>query len=157
MLCAVSYLTFALALVATVIPLPEAVAWLRPDVVTLMLIFWAWHYPHRTGIFTAFAVGLLADVITFGVLGQHALAKVTVVYLTIKLSAKEDLSSKAEAGAVFALLLVNAGVLTAVNLAAHGNAGSVTLWLAPFSGMLIYFAFSRCARIVERRHHGILE
>ncbi len=157
MVYAVCYLTFVLAFLAMVVPLPEAVALLRPDVVTLALIFWAWHHAHRAGIFTAFVVGLLTDVITFGVLGQHALAKVTVVYLTIKFSGREDLSSKAKAGAVFVLLLVNAGVLTAVNFAAHGNAGSVALWLAPVSGMLIYFACSTCVRIVERRRHGILE
>lgn len=58
----------------SLLPLPEAVVWLRPQWLLLVLLYWVVALPQRVGVFTALVVGLLADVLYGSVLGQHALA-----------------------------------------------------------------------------------
>lgn len=77
-------LTFVLALALTAVPLPAAVAPFRPEWVPLILIFWSLLSPQRFGLLTAFWMGLLLDTLSGALLGQHALALVIVVYLTIR-------------------------------------------------------------------------
>lgn len=72
------------ALVLAIVPLPAAAAPYRPDWVPLVLIFWALMAPERVGLLTAFAMGLALDTLSGALLGQHALAMVTVVYLSVR-------------------------------------------------------------------------
>ena len=52
----------------------------RPDMVLLVLVFWAVHQPGSVGQGLAFALGLAMDVGDSMLLGQHALAYVLVAY-----------------------------------------------------------------------------
>jgi rod shape-determining protein MreD len=47
---------------------------LRPDFVALTLLYWCTHKPHRVGIGSAWAMGILVDVADASLFGQHALA-----------------------------------------------------------------------------------
>ena len=64
-----------------VLPLPDAIAFLRPAWLLLAMIYWTIALPHRIGVVWAALVGLFQDVLTGTVLGQHALAMVMVVYI----------------------------------------------------------------------------
>ncbi len=72
------------ALALAIVPLPAVVAPYRPDWVPLVLIFWALMAPERVGLLTAFAMGLALDTLSGALLGQHALAMITVVYLSVR-------------------------------------------------------------------------
>ncbi len=76
--------SLVLALALAIVPLPSALAPYRPAWVPLVLIFWALMAPERVGLLTAFAMGLALDTLSGALLGQHALAMVTVVYLSIR-------------------------------------------------------------------------
>lgn len=78
-------LTLLATFLLTAMPLPDTVRPLRPDWVLLVLIYWAMALPHRVGVGFAWVCGLLIDVLTGLLLGQHALAYSIVVYLTLKL------------------------------------------------------------------------
>lgn len=52
----------------------------RPDLVLVVLLFWAIHQPASVGQGLAFAIGLAMDVGDSMLLGQHALAYVIAVY-----------------------------------------------------------------------------
>jgi rod shape-determining protein MreD len=78
-------LTLVLALALTAVPLPASVAPYRPEWVPLILIFWSLLAPQRFSLLTAFWMGLMLDTLSGALLGQHALALVVVVYLTIRL------------------------------------------------------------------------
>ena len=52
----------------------------RPDLVLIVLLFWAIHQPGSVGQGVAFAMGLAMDVGDSMLLGQHALAYVVAVY-----------------------------------------------------------------------------
>jgi rod shape-determining protein MreD len=78
-------LTFFTAMVLAVVSLPEyvpvEVGYLRPEWVTLVLIYWVIALPHRVGIVVAWVVGLTMDVLLGSLLGQHAIAYVLVAYV----------------------------------------------------------------------------
>ena len=77
-------LTLLMALALTAVPLPAGIAAFRPEWVPLILIFWSLLAPERFSLLTAFWMGLLLDALSGALLGQHALALVVVVYLTIR-------------------------------------------------------------------------
>ena len=77
-------LTFVIALFLTVIPLPEWARYVRPDWVGLVLIYWCMALPERVGVATGWFTGLLVDMLTGSLLGQHALALTVVAYLTLR-------------------------------------------------------------------------
>ena len=52
----------------------------RPDLVLVVLVFWAIHQPGSVGHVLAFALGLAMDVGDSMLLGQHALAYVIATY-----------------------------------------------------------------------------
>ncbi len=76
--------TFIIALLLTVVPLPEWARYMRPDWVGLVLIYWCMALPERVGVGSGWLAGLLVDLLTGSVLGQHALALTVIAFLTIK-------------------------------------------------------------------------
>lgn len=70
-----------LALMLSILPLPEVIAPFRPDWLLLTLVYWTIALPHRANVGTAFIAGLLLDVLLGSVLGGNALALVIPVYL----------------------------------------------------------------------------
>ncbi len=77
--------TFIVALLLTIVPLPDWARYARPDWVGLVLIYWCMAVPDRVGVSTGWFVGLLVDLVTGTVLGQHALSLTVVAYLTLRL------------------------------------------------------------------------
>lgn len=71
-----------IALVLSVVPLPEAVAAFRPDWVAVMLLYWCLIEPRRYGLLSAFWIGLVVDTLSGTLLGQHSLALLVIVYLS---------------------------------------------------------------------------
>lgn len=78
-------ISFVLALLLTIFPLPEWAVSLRPEWVALVLIYWVLALPHRVGVGYAWVVGLFLDVLRGAILGQHALALTVIAYLALKL------------------------------------------------------------------------
>ena len=70
-----------LALMLSILPLPELIAPFRPDWLLIILIYWAIALPHRANVGTAFVAGLLLDLLLGSVLGVRALALVIPIYL----------------------------------------------------------------------------
>ncbi len=76
--------TIFIALVLTLIPLPDWLQSLRPEWLALVLIYWGMALPQRIGVGSAFCCGLILDILRGAVLGQHALALVIIIFLTHK-------------------------------------------------------------------------
>jgi rod shape-determining protein MreD len=55
------------------------IAW-APDWLALVLIYWCVHQPLRVGLGVAFCMGLLTDVQSTGLLGQHAFSYLVMTY-----------------------------------------------------------------------------
>jgi len=78
-------LTALIALILTVMPLPGSIGWLRPDWLLLMVIYWSLVSPRVMGLALAWLCGILLDVTTGTVLGEHALAFLLIGFLTHRL------------------------------------------------------------------------
>jgi rod shape-determining protein MreD len=67
----------------TAMPLPDWAAILRPFWVSMVLVYWCMALPQRVGIATGWLVGLLVDVLTGALLGQHAASLAIVAFMTL--------------------------------------------------------------------------
>lgn len=85
LLHAVIVLSFIIASSLSVYPLSPSMATLRPMIMIMVLIFWLLFQPRYVGIFSAFTIGLIADLLMDTHLGQQAFSAV-VVALMIKVS-----------------------------------------------------------------------
>ncbi len=79
----VASLSIIVAFMLTIMPLPDWAVELRPDWVTLVLIYWAMMIPTRFGVTVAWVFGILLDVSTGSILGQHALGMVLAIYIVL--------------------------------------------------------------------------
>jgi rod shape-determining protein MreD len=73
------------ALLLSVFPLVYTARWLRPEFVTIFVIYWVIFSPQQTSLMLIFWVGCLQDLLEASLLGQHALALLTVAYLSLLL------------------------------------------------------------------------
>ena len=78
-------LSFLVGMILEAVPLPHWAVWLRPEWVFVILLFWVVSQPHYVGMCVAFLVGILMDLLTGTLLGQHALVFTLVIYLVNKL------------------------------------------------------------------------
>ena len=76
--------TVILAIIFAVLPLPEPINAARPDLLLLLVIYWALSAPRIAGLLFAWFCGLAIDVLKGIILGQHALAFLVVAYITHK-------------------------------------------------------------------------
>ena len=79
------FFTLLFALVLMIMPLPEWLRPFRPEWVTLAIIYWCLALPSRVNIGIAWMMGLVVDVLTGTLLGQHALAMAIVAFFTVRL------------------------------------------------------------------------
>ncbi|MDR6984226.1 rod shape-determining protein MreD [Rheinheimera pacifica] len=75
------YLSLFVALILTVMPMPQLVKLARPDWVLLVLMYWAMALPQRISVGTAFFSGFIVDVLVGTVLGVNALAFSVVIFI----------------------------------------------------------------------------
>ncbi len=78
------FVTILLAMSFKILPLPVLLSNMNPDWVLLVLIYWTLAIPEKLGVFNAWIVGLLVDVLTGRLLGQHALAYALISYACLK-------------------------------------------------------------------------
>lgn len=74
-----------LAMMFTIIPLPEWARFIRPDWTGLVVIFWSIVLPRLFSIGTAWLTGLTLDILLATPLGQNALGLVIMVYITSRM------------------------------------------------------------------------
>jgi rod shape-determining protein MreD len=142
--------TLLLALAANLLPLGRQPA--VPDVLALVLVFWAVHQPRRVGIFAAFGFGLAMDVHQGALLGQHALAYTLLSFGAIAMHRRLlwfDLP--AQMLHVLPLFLGAQLVMLLVGLAAGGMFPGWSMWLAPLFQTLLWPAAALLLLAPQRR------
>lgn len=75
------YLSLFVALLLTVMPMPQMVKLARPDWALLVLMYWTLALPQRVSVITAFFTGFIVDVLVGTVLGVNALAFSVVIFV----------------------------------------------------------------------------
>lgn len=145
--------SFLVAYVLAVLPMPLWLMWARPEWVALILIYWAIALPHRVGILTALALGVMLDALEGAVLGQNAFSLVVVVMLCQTLYQRlRVFSVLQQAGTVFVLIGINQLVCQWVqNL--EGVGGPSLLFLLPaLSSALLWPVVLHVLRRLRRQY-----
>jgi len=127
------------ALLLGLLPLAPALQPLRPYWLALVVAYWVIEAPDRTGLGTAFIVGLIADLAFGSLLGEQALRLVVITFILQRFRARlRFFPLSQQALAVGALLLNDRIVTAAIGLALGTPSAPPMTWLAPLLGMLLW-------------------
>lgn len=74
-------LVLVVAMLLTLLPLPDALNPYRPYWVGLVLVYWALEIREMVSLGMAFVIGLVLDVLTGSLMGMNALSLVVLIYL----------------------------------------------------------------------------
>lgn len=75
--------SFLFALLLAIFPLSGVAQTLRPELVCLLVIYWVIFSPHYFGVFYAWGLGLLQDMVEGVAWGAHAMALAIVAYMCL--------------------------------------------------------------------------
>ena len=133
------FVTLAIAMLLTLLPLPSLIDPLRPYWVALVLIYWSLEAQGLVSLGLAFATGLVLDLLTGSLLGLHALSLIVLVYLVTRFRARiRFFPPWQQALSVFALLM-NERIIVLWIMSLRGEPlPSLAFWLAPVVGTAIW-------------------
>jgi rod shape-determining protein MreD len=155
------WLLMLLALIAELLPLPDAMQPLRPAWTTMVVIYWSLMWPGRFGVLSAFVVGLLIDVAHGGLLGEHAMSLSLVAYLVVRLHQQLRVFPLWQLSlSVFVLMILEASVLLWIDGATgRGEFGPGRWGPVVVAGALwpvVMAAMDRLRERLERRHSSFV-
>lgn len=131
--------SFFIVFLLTALPLPQVLAYWRPEWVAMVLVFWVLNEPEWVGVWVAFFLGILLDALLGTVFGLHPLMLAVVAYLT-RLSYRwvRVFSIWQTGGLIFGLVLVSLLVKFLV-LSVQGHPPvSVMYWVPALSSALVW-------------------
>jgi rod shape-determining protein MreD len=134
-----AWITMLIALVLTLLPLPQSLAILWPNLVLLTVFYWSTMAPTAGGVLIGFAAGLALDVLGGAQLGQHAFAFTLLTYLALKLHLLTRAKPIFEQ-AIFVLLalLIYEATLWAIDGFSSRSTGSWLRWLHVPVGAILW-------------------
>ncbi len=128
-----------IAALLTLMPLPPWLELARPYWVALVIIYWALETRDLVSLGGAFVTGLILDLLTVSLLGQHALSLIIIVYLVKRFRARiRFFPPWQQALSVLALLLNDRIILLWINIFKGEPLPPLEFWLAPLLGMLFW-------------------
>ncbi len=132
-------LTFIISLIITLIPLPDMVRPFRPPWYTLVLIYWAMAHPEKIGVGSGWMLGLIVDVMTGSLPGQHALTLSLVAYIVVKTHTQIRVFPLwQQSVAVMILLFLEPLITTWAMGISRQPAPPLLYWTTPVIGMLLW-------------------
>jgi rod shape-determining protein MreD len=145
------YSTFFFALLCQLFPWTGHGIIFRPDFMLVVLLYWLLRAPHLCNVGTAWVVGLLVDLATGSLLGQHALAFTLTAYLALSFQRRIVLFSVLQiAFYIFGLLFFTRIIILVLKLFAGNDAPDWHYFWPVITGMLLWqllrFAFGSLAR-----------
>ncbi len=147
--------SLGVALLLTLLPLPEWASELRPPWVALTLLYWILAAPERVGVFWGWAMGLLLDVSIGTILGQHALSLAVMAWLMVSLQRRLRLYPPVQQAMVVWLLLLAERLVSLWVMGALGQpTPGLPYWLSTLTGLLIWPWIALLSR-GQRRGYGL--
>ena len=147
------WLTLMLALILTILPLPDWVRPYRPHWTSLALLYWCIALPHRIGIGTGFSIGILLDILTGTLLGQQALSLALLAYLGIQLHTQLRVSPLGQqAWGVLILLSIGHAIQQLISGATSGQPPSLGYWWIPVLSAFLWPWVFVTLRDIRRRY-----
>ena len=146
-------LSFVVALILTVLPLPEWAQAYRPNWTALALLYWCMALPDRVGVGVGWTLGLLLDVLQGALLGQYAMTLAILAFIMLHLYRRVRVFPLWQQSVFIGLLLVLHQVLTLWIRGVAGEASNAFVhWQPVLSGMLFWPWVFLLLRDLRRRH-----
>lgn len=146
------FLTFAIGIGLTLLPMPSWALWLRPAWLLLLLIYWSMMLPNRVGVGTAWFLGLFIDVLNGTLLGEHALAYTVIIYLASRMSIRLRMSPwLQQTVSILGFVFLYQFIMYCLQGFLNGAPGSRLYWLSSLTSMMIWPWFFVLMRDVQRR------
>jgi len=131
--------TIIVALMLSVMPLPDWLEAFRPDWIAITLIYWAMMLPRTWSVGSAWIIGLVLDVAQGTLLGQHALALCVIVFVTVRMHLLMRVFPIGQLiAAVFSLLALYQFILFWINGVAGVPVEAVHYWGPVISGAIVW-------------------
>ncbi|EIC19727.1 rod shape-determining protein MreD [Thiorhodovibrio frisius] len=145
-------LTLGAAGFLSIVHMPDWAVDYRPQWTAMTVIFWITTLPDRVGVFWAFFAGLMMDVVTGSLLGQHALSFSVMGYLTVELEQRIALfRAWQQAVSIWLILTVERLLSLWVLSATNQPTPSLSYWTTTFVSMLLWPWFAAALRGLVRR------
>ena len=128
-----------LALLLGLLPLPGMLQPLRPYWLALIVAYWVIEAPDSAGLGFAFAMGVIADLMFGGLLGEQALRLVIMTFILQRFRARLRFFPMSQQALAIGGLLLNDRIVAAViHLVLGQPSPPREVWLAPLLGMLLW-------------------
>ncbi|MEN8176937.1 MAG: rod shape-determining protein MreD [Pseudomonadota bacterium] len=130
--------SLAVGLILSVFPLPDWAQEFRPQWPLLVLIYWNMAVPSRVNVFSGWLTGLLLDVMTGTLLGQHALGYAVVAYVVSAQHRRLRLFPLWQQTLFVAGMLMLERALTYTVAGVVGELPDARFWIAPAVGLVLW-------------------
>lgn len=146
------FISIIIAWMLMIVHLPHQWQWLRPEWLSLVLIYWVFTRPHIVGVGIGWIAGFGLDIFGDGLLGSHALAMAIVVYLTHQLRNRVRLFPFWQQAFVV-LVLVGLGQLTllAIQWLIGQPPRTAWYWASCLTSVILWPWFYRFLGYYDRR------
>ena len=151
----VIFLSFIAAFILSMLPLPQILQTVRPEFVLLVLIYWCIALPSRVGVGIAWLAGLVFDVSTDSLLGQHALTFALVAYLAIQLHQRIRIFPIWQQALTVFIFMMLQGSLTLWISGMLGDAPPLSVFMLPAISTAIFWPITYLLMRQVRRYYQI--
>lgn len=143
----------AAAVLLALAPVPEALRVLRPFWMALVVIYACLEWPDEFGLGSAFVLGIISDLATGTVFGEHAFRLVVVAFIILRFRSRIRFFPMWQQTIAVLALLLNDRVVTWMLRTFTGDfAIDWRYWLAPMVGALLWpWFFLIVSDLTQRR------
>lgn len=145
------WISILVAYMLSIISLPESLAWYRPQILLLVMVFWVMKSNTSGLLWIAWFSGLGLDLLTGSLFGQHALALSLLIYICLKLRPYLHLYRRWQHGLLM-LLLSLFYVAIQVWVLGHfqRNFVAVSFWFSSLLTAFIWFVVYPCLPTIRQ-------
>jgi len=148
-------LSFIAAFILSMVPLPQMLQTVRPEFVLIVLIYWCIALPNRIGVGYGWIAGLIFDVSTDALLGQHALTFALIAYLAIKLHQRIRVFPIWQQALTIFVLMMLQGTITLWIKGMLGDAPSLWSFMLPAISTALFWPVAYLLMRQIRRYYQI--
>lgn len=131
--------SLVVALLLGLLPLPAMLQPVRPYWLALVLAYWVLEEPEKIGLGAAFVLGVVADLVFGGLLGEQAMRLAIFAFILDRFRARLRFFPLSQQALAIGGLLVNDRVVSAgIHLVLGAPQHAWTSWWAPLLGMLLW-------------------
>lgn len=132
-------LSLCVALILSIFPLPDLLNAYRIQWVLMVLIYWCMAIPERVGVLISFGCGIMLDILTGSLLGQHAMSFSLISFITLQFHKRLRVFPLWQQALFITLLLIlDRLILLVVDGFAGAQAKDIPYWIAPLIGGLLW-------------------